>query len=104
MIKNLYFVMPDKIADARWRLIPWDVDGAFGRRNDATKREVDIISSNHLFERLVQTDAGGFCDLCRQKWQQYKDTVFSYDHMMALFREQYEALEQSGITSFPWTG
>ncbi|MBO4837117.1 MAG: CotH kinase family protein [Clostridia bacterium] len=97
MIKNLYFVMPDKVSDPLWRLIPWDMDGSFGRRNDATRREVDIISSNHLFERLVRTNAGGFCDLCREKWQQYRDTVFSYDHMMSLFREYYDALALSGV-------
>jgi len=97
MIKNLYFVMNDKEADPRWRLVPWDVDGSFGRRNDATKREVDIISSNHLFERLVRTDAGGFCALCREKWQQSKDTVFAYDHIMDLFRQYYDQLDASGL-------
>ena len=97
MIKNLYFVLNDKQADPRWRLVPWDMDGSFGRRNDATKREIDIISSNHLFERLVRTNAGGFCDLCRQKWQQYKDNVFSYEHMMALFQQMYDTLDASGI-------
>lgn len=97
MIKNLYFVMNDKAEDPRWLLVPWDVDGSFGRRNDATKREIDIISSNHLFERLARTDAGGFCDLCREKWQQYKDTVFSYDHMMALFQQYYDDLDACGI-------
>jgi hypothetical protein len=97
MIKNLYFVMNDKAEDPRWLLVPWDVDGSFGRRNDATKREIDIISSNHLFERLARTDAVGFCDLCREKWQQYKDTVFSYDHMMALFQQHYDDLDACGI-------
>ena|GEM_PF-1242662 len=97
MIKNLYFVMNDKTADARYLLVPWDVDGSFGRRNDATKREVDIISSNHLFERLVRTDAGGFNALCREKWQQLGSTVFAYDHIMSLFRQQYDALDASGV-------
>lgn len=97
MIKNLYFVMNDKAEDPRWLLVPWDVDGSFGRRNDATKREIDIISSNHLFERLVRTDAGGFNALCREKWQQNKDTVFSYEYMMGLFQMHYDALDASGI-------
>ena len=99
MIKNLYFVLDDKTEDPRWRLIPWDMDGSFARRNDASKREVDIISSNHLFEWLVKYNAGGFCDLCRQKWQQYKDTVFSYDHIMGLFQYYYDQLELSGAWS-----
>lgn len=97
MIKNLYFVMGDKTTDPRYRLIPWDMDGSFARRNDATKREVDIISSNHLFEWLVQTDAGGFNELCREKWRQYKDTVFSYDHIMGLFQKYYDELDGSGV-------
>lgn len=97
MIKNLYFVMDDKSADPRYRLIPWDMDGSFARRNDATKREVDIISSNHLFEWLVQTNAGGFNDLCREKWRQYKDTVFSYDHIMSLFQKYYDQLDATGV-------
>ena len=97
MVKNLYFVMDDCVNDPRWRLIPWDVDGSFARRNDATKREVDIISSNSLFERLVRTDAGGFCGLCREKWQQYKDSVFSYEHIMGLFQGYYDALDACGV-------
>ena len=96
MIKNLYFVMDDKSADPRYRLIPWDMDGSFGRRNDATKREVDIISSNHLFEWLVKYNAGGINDLCRQKWQLYRDTVFSYEHIMGLFQKYYDQLDASG--------
>ena len=97
MVKNLYFVMNDKEKDPLWRLIPWDVDGSFARRNDATKREVDIISSNHLFERLARTNAGGFCDLCRQKWQERKDTVFSYAHIMERFQYYYDLLDESGV-------
>ena len=97
MIKNLYFVMDDCIKDPRWRLIPWDVDGSFGRRNDATKREVTIISSNHLFERLVRTDAGGFCTLCREKWAQLKDTTYSYEHIMGLFQQYYDQLDATGV-------
>ena len=97
MIKNLYFVMNDQAADPRYLLVPWDVDGSFGRRNDATKREVDIISSNHLFERLVRTNAGGFCDLCREKWLASRDTVFAYDHIMGLFQGHYDALAAGGV-------
>lgn len=97
MIKNLYFVMNDKTADARYLLVPWDVDGSFGRRNDATKREVDIISSNHLFERLVKTNAGGFCDICRRIWRETGDTVFAYDHIMGLFQQYYDELAASGV-------
>lgn len=97
MIKNLYFVMNDKTADPRYLLVPWDMDGSFGRRNDATKREIDIISSNHLFERLARTNAGGFCDLCREKWAQTKDTVFSYEHIMSLFQQEYDRLDACGV-------
>ena len=97
MIKNLYFVMDDCAKDSRWRLIPWDVDGSFGRRNDATKRDIKIISSNHLFERLVRTDAGGFCTLCREKWAKLKDTTYSYDHIMGLFQQYYDQLNATGV-------
>lgn len=97
MIKNLYFVMDDKTADPRYRLVPWDVDGSFGRRNNASKREVDILSSNTLFERLVTLNAQGFADRCRELWRQNRDTVFAYDHMMALFQVHYDMLNATGV-------
>ena len=45
----------------------------------------------------MRTNAGGFCDLCREKWQQNKDTVFAYDHMMTLFQQYYDELDASGV-------
>lgn len=100
MNKNLYFVMEDAAKeDAKWFLVPWDVDGSFGRRNNAAKREVDILSSNQLFERLIATNAQGFADLIRQKWNAHKDGVFSYENMMAHFSSYYDTLEAQGA----WT-
>ena len=100
MNKNLYFVMEDAAAeDAKWFLVPWDVDGSFGRRNNASKRDIEILSSNQLFERLIQTNAQGFVELLRQKWNDNRDGVFSYESLMARFTEYYEALGAEGV----WT-
>lgn len=98
MNKNLYFVMEDvRDEDAKFFLVPWDMDGSFGRRNDASKRPIDIISSNPIFERLITTNAQGFCDLLRQKWTELKDNVLSYDHMMGKFQAHYDALNACGM-------
>ncbi len=98
MNKNLYFVMEDATAeDAKWFLVPWDVDGSFGRRNNASKRDIEVLSSNQLFERLIKTNAQGFADLVRQKWNDNKDGLFSYESLMARFTEYYEALGAEGV-------
>lgn len=98
MNKNLYFIMEDaQNEDARWLTIPWDVDGSFGRRNNASKRDIEILSSNPLFERLIMTDAQGFTTLLRDKWNANKDGIFSYEHMMEKFTAYYEALDAEGV-------
>ena len=97
MTKNLYFVMNDKQADPRYLLLPWDVDGSFARSNDANKAEVGMLSSNRLFERLVKTNAGGFCDLCREKWNTAKQTVLSSEHFIYLFTQYYDWLDESAV-------
>ena len=98
MNKNLYFVMEDATdEDAKWLTIPWDVDGSFGRRNNASKRDIEILSSNPLFERLIMTDAQGFKTLLRDKWNANKDGIFSYEHIMEKFTAYYETLGAQGI-------
>jgi len=98
MNKNLYFVMEDASKeDAKWLVVPWDVDGSFGRRNNASKRDIEILSSNQLFERLILTDAQGFTGLLRDKWNANKDGVFSYAHIMEKFTAYYERLGTEGI-------
>ena len=97
MNKNLYFVMDDASAeDARWYLVPWDVDGSFGRRNNASKRDIEVLSSNQLFERLIKTNAQGFVDLLRDKWNTNKDDMFSYESLMARFEAYYEEIDAAG--------
>ena len=98
MNKNLYFVMEDAAKeDAKWFLVPWDVDGSFGRRNNASKRDIEILSSNQLFERLIQTNAQGFNDIMRRKWNENREGIFSYDSLMARFAEYYTALDAQGV-------
>ena len=98
MNKNLYFVMDDAAAeDAKWYLVPWDVDGSFGRRNNASKRDIEVLSSNQLFERLIKTNAQGFVDIMRDKWNENKHGLFSYDSLMARFTAYYEALDAQGV-------
>lgn len=100
MNKNLYFVMDDAAAeDAKWYLVPWDVDGSFGRRNNASKRDIEVLSSNQLFERLIKTNAQGFVDIMREKWNENKDGLFSYESLMARFAAYYTMLDEQGV----WT-
>ncbi|MBR5231447.1 MAG: CotH kinase family protein [Clostridia bacterium] len=98
MNKNLYFIMEDATAeDAKWLVVPWDVDGSFGRRNNASKRDIEVLSSNQLFERLIKTNAQGFADLLREKWNENKNGLFSYDSLMARFDDYYQALDAEGV-------
>jgi len=98
MNKNLYFIMEDATAaDAKWLVVPWDVDGSFGRRNNASKRDIEVLSSNQLFERLIKTNAQGFADLLRQKWNENKNDLFSYESLMARFDAYYQALDAEGV-------
>ena len=100
MNKNLYFVMDNASAeDAKWYLVPWDVDGSFGRRNNASKRDIEVLSSNQLFERLIKTNAQGFVDIMREKWNENKDGLFSYESLMARFAAYYTMLDEQGV----WT-
>lgn len=97
MVKNLYFIMPDaSLSDAKFILLPWDVDGSFGRRNDSTKREIDVLSTNNLYDKLMRTNAGGFNDLTRDWWMRLGGSTLSYDNIMATFQKYYDVLESSG--------
>jgi len=98
MNKNLYFVMEDtEDAAGRWYLVPWDVDGSFGRRNNASVRDVNIMSGNALFKRLIRTDAQGFCKLLRDTWQSKGKQELSYENIMSVFEKYYQALDRQGV-------
>lgn len=103
--KNAYWGTYD-IADPEYGklfITIWDMDATFGRSWDGSvlsPKENWIDSGDEhisaLFSRLVETNADGFRDKLKARWNELKATKLSPETLMSYFDKYFDLLEDSG--------
>ncbi len=74
--KNYFIARYD--AKSPYYFIPWDLDGVLGIIQDGKRIETtDDILSNHLFDRLLETNAGNYKALLKERWNSLRNASFS---------------------------
>lgn len=78
--KNFFMARYDN--DTPYFMVPWDLDGTLGTVIDGRKgsSRTDILSNN-LFDRLIETNANGFKDQLKTRWQTLRSTHFSDNNL-----------------------
>ena len=78
--------------------VPWDLDAVMGNNNDGHHAtSVEGLQSNGFYYRLVQDcSANGFAVKAQERYNSLRDSILTTEHIMELFRTQYEALVASG--------
>jgi hypothetical protein len=53
-------------------ILPWDVEASWGRMWDGTDSKYYGLVANHLFNRVIETNAGNFNELLEEKWEEFR--------------------------------
>jgi spore coat protein H len=95
--KNTYLV---RYTDqSQFFFIPWDIEATWGLFWNRSKSDPDGIVSNHLFERLLSTNAENFNDQIEARWTEYRHGIFDEDSLIQPIIEYYEIMKNSGVIS-----
>lgn len=93
--KNMFFYKEN--SSAPFQIIPWDLDGAWGIRYDGTRTGYESVLTNHLFDRLVETNAGNLKQKLKNRWFYLRENNFSEEQLIRLFAYYFSEIEESGI-------
>ena len=104
--KNCYWSVYD-VTDpdmSKFFITPWDMDASWGRSWDSNKvahdREwMDSASYEHdsyLFRRLIKTNAGGFEDKLKSRWEELKNNILSPENIVSRFDAAFDLFDASG--------
>lgn len=92
--KNIYFSKYNQ-AD-KFFIVPWDLDGTFGRFWDGSTTTTEVILSYNLFDRLIITNAGDFKNKLKQRWSDSRNNIFTKDVLMSYFENYATVFEANG--------
>jgi hypothetical protein len=77
-------------------LLPWDLEGSWGIMWDGGPVSSNELLSNKLYDRLMELDVEGFNDLLEERWEIYRESIFTQELLMAPFAENVGFLKASG--------
>ena len=102
--KNLYMGIYDQQTSPMITFSVWDLDlsvGSIYLKNYSEKfisPEYPLENMN-LIERLIRTDAAGFREKVRKRYQDARQNILSTDSLIARYRYYYELLKESGAAA-----
>lgn len=75
---------------------PWDLEGSWGIMWHGGESSSTGILGSNLYTRLRDLDVNGFNDLLESKWEDYRESVFQEDSLLAPARAYADLLNRSG--------
>ncbi|MDF1574419.1 MAG: CotH kinase family protein [Bacteroidales bacterium] len=105
IIKNYYLARyPEQ---SRFLILPWDLEGSWGIMWHGEESSTNGLLENGLFNRLLEQEEGEFQELLESKWENYRESVFCLDSLLAPVRQYTDLLKRSGAVereNFRWAG
>jgi hypothetical protein len=92
--KNTYLVRWDHASG--FHVLPWDIEATWGLAWNREKNRPAGIVTNHLFDRLIETDTRGFTRQLVTRWEQYRSGPFSEETITGRVAGYYRSLAESG--------
>lgn len=93
--KNSFLFTKDE--HSPFQYIPWDLDGSWGRLYDGSKVGSDILITNNLFERLLDTNPNNFRQKMKSRWFYLRENNFSEENIRGVFNRHIQKLNASDI-------
>ena len=94
IIKNYYLARYPN--ETSFLLMPWDLEGSWGIMWDGGQSSTSGVLENNLYDRLLELDVEEFDDLLEAKWENYRESVFQADAIMAAANTYADILKRSG--------
>jgi len=91
--KNVFMVKYNQ--SDRFFMLPWDLDGTWGRFWNGDATSPTHILSNNLFDRLIENDVDGFRNKLKQRWGTARNNIFTSDNIMSYFENYADVMEQT---------
>lgn len=82
---------------SRFFIMPWDTEASWGIFWDRTRIGSTGIVTNHLYDRLMSTNACDFNDKIHKYWQEYRSNIFSDQELMQLVHDHYYLIKTNGV-------
>ncbi|MDZ7836829.1 MAG: CotH kinase family protein [Actinomycetota bacterium] len=95
---NNQYLARDNQEDSRFFFVPWDYNASFGRNAYSIKTSFARWYSNGLLDRLFS--AGSYSREFKQRWNQVKDSVFSYQNIEQMVDANAELIQDSAERNF----
>ena len=87
--KNLYIARRDQ--DEPYYFVPWDYDAAWGLEWDGRHDIIWVyLMTNNLYNRLLETNAGGFENILVARWNELKGGDLSYSSVQNRMQIEWE--------------
>jgi len=93
--KNTFLAKENK--ENKFYLIPWDLDGAWGLYWNGDYIGHTSVLSNHLYDRLLETNTHGFKEGLKQRWIYLRSNTLSEENIKELFTQHFTTLKASDI-------
>ena len=92
--KNIYLGKYD--VDEKYFYSPWDLDGCFGNTWEGLEDgDVDLIMTNHFYDRVIQLDPGNFIEEVSAQWFAYRENILSIDVLKERFDHTFNTLNDN---------
>ncbi len=93
--KNWLFFKQDP--SAKFNILPWDMDGTWGRSPFADEITYSTIITNNFFERLEETDPENYKLRLKERWEALRLLEFSETNLINLFTTNFNQLKSYEI-------
>jgi spore coat protein H len=88
--KNWFFFKRDQAS--KFNIIPWDMDGTWGRNSFAEESNYYSVITNHFFKRLEATNPEDYNMRLKERWDALRLGLFSEINLLNLFDANFNEL------------
>lgn len=93
---NLYLWAKETPEGIRYLMVPWDLDFSWGRNEKTMGADNQNWMYFTVVDRMLTTDVPGFRELMITRWKEWRQSVFTQEHIAALLEEYAAQLTDSG--------
>ena len=97
---NVYIWHKKTPEGMKYQFIPWDMDMSWGSAfGDAAKKlgeQYDNWRAFEMVDRIIALNAGGAADRMVQLWRQWREEIFTLEHVTMLMQGYFAELSDSG--------
>jgi len=84
-------------------IIPWDLEGSFGRFWNGNHVGYTDIHSNNLYHRLLELNPNKFKAKVKNRWLDLRNTTLNETYLLNLFETNFRKIQESNILDIETT-